>query len=337
MPYLVDRFGRLIDYLRISVTEACNLSCLYCKPEDSLIHKASNELLSYEEIIRVIKAACSLGITKVRITGGEPLARENIFSLISSILEIRQVRDFSLTTNGVLLKDYAPRLKSKGLKRVNISLDTLSSDKFKYITRTDYFNDVINGIEASLAAGLLVKLNVVVMKGINDGEIFNFVRFCQEKKIILRFIELMPLGRAGFGMAGHPERNLFPDNLKYVPNFEVRKRLEHLGKVAPYYGFSSGPAAYYTVAGFSHPIGFISAMSEKFCYNCNRLRLSGDGAILPCLASSFRVDLKAALRKGAGDEEISALISEAVRLKPMEHFLREEDKLPYYAMSEVGG
>ncbi|MDP1852590.1 MAG: GTP 3',8-cyclase MoaA [Candidatus Omnitrophota bacterium] len=337
MRYLIDNFGRKIDYLRISVTEACNLSCLYCKPEDNFIHKGSSELLSFEEILRVINAACSLGITKVRLTGGEPLARENLFFLISSILEIPQVRDFSLTTNGVLLKDYVPKLKSKGLKRINVSLDTLSSDKFKYITRTDYFNDVISGIEASLAAGLLVKLNVVVMKGINDNEIFNFVRFAQAKKIILRFIELMPLGRAGFGMAGEPDRNLFFDNLKYVPNFEVRKRLEYLGKVTPCYGFASGPAAYYRIAGFSHLIGFISAMSEKFCYNCNRLRLSGDGAILPCLGSSFRVDLKAALRKGAGDKEIAGLITKAVRFKPMEHSLREEDKLPYCAMSEVGG
>lgn len=327
MPYLVDSFGREINYLRVSLTDKCNLRCLYCMPQEGISHKEKAELLSLEEILRVIKIACSLGISKVRLTGGEPLLRKNIFFLIGQILAMPEVKDFSLTTNGVLLKNYVCKLKEAGVKRLNISLDTLDADKFRYITKQDCFFEVLSGIEAAKDAGLALKLNMVVMKGINDDEILDFARFCEEKKITLRFIEFMPLGR-----------NSFSPNPEFVPSRRIRDILKkNFAKITPCDSRPSNTAVYYQIDGFSQVIGFISPMSEKFCFNCSRLRLSSMGLILPCLGDNFSVDIRAALRKGAADGEIAGLIQNAVNFKPEEHGLTGVGKFFGYAMSQVGG
>lgn len=326
MSCLIDGFGRRINYLRVSVTDRCNLRCVYCMPQGGVAYKEPSGILTFEEILRVVKISSSLGIDKIRLTGGEPFVRRNLMFLIESILEIPGIKDFSLTTNGVLLKDYAHKLKSAGVKRINISLDTLDADKFKRIARGDYFLKVIRGIEAAIDAGLLVKLNMVVMRGINDGEVMDFVHFCQEKKITLRFIEFMPV-RRDF-LEGLPE---------YVANRDIRNMLEKLGRLMPIGGFSHHPAVYYRIAGFSQELGFISPMSEKFCAKCNRLRLSSDGALLPCLGGSIKIDLKTALRKKAKDEEIVRLIHRAVSERPKEHCFGNLERFSSLLMSGVGG
>lgn len=324
---LLDKFARKIDYLRISVTDRCNLRCVYCMPECGIEEKSPADILTYEEIGIIVNSAVSLGINKIRITGGEPLVRKDIIKLVASLAEIQGIKDLSLTTNGVLLERYALQLKNAGLQRINISLDTLDDAKFSTITRTGaFFPDVLRGIDAAKNAGLAVKLNVVLMEGINTEEVLNFVRFGRENALLVRFIEFMPT-------LDNQERNKF----MYVPSDEISQLISSRYPLEPITGvFGNGPARYFRLKESGNIIGFISALSCKFCRQCNRLRLTSDGFLLSCLAHTYGVDLKNRLRAGASREEILKLIKEAVSLKPKEHVM-ELNKISGCMMSQVGG
>lgn len=325
MERLIDNFGRHIHYLRISVTDRCNLRCVYCMPPYGVAQKDPREILTFEEIHSIAALMVPLGVNKIRITGGEPLVRKNIVRLIVSLSAIPSLDDLSLTTNGLLLATYAAELKKAGLQRINVSLDTLDSAKFKRTTRGGALQEVVEGITEAKRQGFFVKLNVVVMQGINADEILDFVRFGMERGIIVRFIEYMPKGGKGFW---EPE--------KFISMDEARKKINLLGTLVPAKGIKgSGPARYVRLRGNAVPIGFIPAISCKFCVHCNRLRLTSSGMLLPCLASEEGFDLKRLLRQDK-KEAVADLIRHAVRAKPVEHNF----SLSYhgqYSMSQIGG
>lgn len=310
MTGLFDSWQRQINYLRISVTDHCNLSCVYCSV-GSVPHLPRSEILSYEEIQHVVQVAASMGISKVRLTGGEPLLRADLSKLVWMISQIESIDDISLTSNGILLSKYAVELKEAGLKRVNVSLDTLKEDRFKRISGRDKLGEVLSGIEAARLAGLNpVKINMVVLQGINDDETIDFARMSTSQGWHVRFIEFMP-----FGM---PEAQ----SLETVSAQEIRERIQSLGKLEPYTGKTgNGPARYYRLPGARGTIGFITPMTEHFCHSCNRLRLTSDGQLRPCLLDDDEVNLKEALRNGASTDELKQLIQQAVAMKRERHHL----------------
>jgi cyclic pyranopterin phosphate synthase len=338
MTYL-DSFNRPISYLRVSVTDRCNLRCVYCMPPEGIPWRPHEEILRYEEIETVVRAAAELGISKVRLTGGEPLVRLGMVDLVAMLARIPGLDDLAMTTNGTLLARYAEELKAAGLKRVNVSLDTLRPERFHRITRLGKLSDALDGIAVAKEAGLVpVKINTVVIRGLNDDEVVDFARltFAPPPHLVggvrrgwhVRFIEVMPLGDNA-DWAGNG----------YVPMGEVRGRIEReLGELRPAkLGTGSGPARYYRLPGAQGTIGFITPISEHFCYQCNRLRLTADGKLRPCLLSDYEIDLRTPLRQGATMEEIKHLIVEAVRTKPERHHL-SEGILPHErTMSEIGG
>jgi len=278
MRKLIDNWGREIDYLRISVTDRCNLRCKYCMPEEGIEFKKHDDILRYEQIIKIVKIGKKLGIKKVRITGGEPLVRKDLSKLING-LNMLELKDISITTNGVLFAEQAAALKKAGLDRVNLSIDTLKKDKYKKITRRDRFEDVISGIEAAFNFGFApVKLNVVLMKGINDDELLDFARLILDKPIHVRFIEYMPLGEEINGA-------VYYDMKKAKEKIEKEFKLENTEVTG------NGPANYYKISGSKGSIGFISPISEHFCLECNRLRLTADGKFRPCLARDLEVEI----------------------------------------------
>ncbi len=327
MTGLSDSFQRPINYLRISITDRCNLRCVYCMPADGMPFLPHSEILSYEEIIHIVRAAADLGISKIRITGGEPLVRTGLASLINMIADIKTIDDIALTTNGILLPLYAAELKAAGLRRVNISLDTLRPERFAPITRCNFeLSEVLSGIEAAKEAGLNpVKLNMVVMAGINDDEIIEFGRKTITDGWNVRFIELMPFTNNG---------SLDP---RFIPATEIKKRLDTLGKMEPYKNtVGVGPAKYFRFSGAQGTIGFITPVTEHFCFNCNRLRLTSDGKLRPCLLSDFEIDLKEPLRHGSSHDDLKKLIEQAVVNKPLQHQLAKQNgvKKP---MGHIGG
>jgi cyclic pyranopterin phosphate synthase len=326
MTGLYDSWQRQINYLRISVTDHCNLNCVYCSA-GSVPHLPRSEILSYEEIERLARVAASLGINKVRLTGGEPLVRPDLVTLVRMISQVEGIDDISLTTNGVLLSRYAAELKEAGLNRVNVSLDTLRMDRFKRITGQAQLNAVLAGIEAANRAGLQpVKINMVVMRGINDDEVIDFARLTIDPGWHVRFIEFMPLGTPG------------AESLKTASTQEIRQRLLALGKLEPYIGKTgNGPARYYRLAGAKGTIGFISPMTEHFCHSCNRLRLTADGQLRPCLLDDDEVNLKEALRNGASTKRLKELIQKAVAIKRERHHLNEGSGPPERPMRQIGG
>ncbi len=310
MTGLFDSWQRQINYLRISVTDLCNLSCVYCSA-GSIPHLPRSEILSYEEIQRVVQVAASMGISKVRLTGGEPLVRPDLSKLISMLAQIEGIDDISLTSNGILLSKYALELKEAGLKRVNVSLDTLKEDRFKQITGGNKLKEVLAGIEAAHQVGLEpVKINMVVLRGINDDETIDFARLSINQGWHVRFIEFMPIGTPDIKVS------------RMVSAEEIKERIQVLGKLEPYIGLAgNGPARYYRFPGARGTIGFITAMTEHFCNTCNRLRLTSDGRLRPCLLDNDEVELKEALRNGAGTDEIKQLIQQAVAIKREHHHL----------------
>jgi cyclic pyranopterin phosphate synthase len=326
MTGLSDSFHRPINYLRISVTDRCNLRCVYCMPAEGIELMSHNDILTYEEIYTVTRAAAGLGINKLRLTGGEPLVRLGLPSLVQMLAKIDGVDDISLTTNGVLLARYASELKSAGLRRVNVSLDSLKADRFKLITRIgDNLNEVLKGIEVARAVGLEpVKINVVVMAGINDDELLDFAAKTIDEGWQVRFIELMPLvGR---------------DTTQFVSASEMKRRLEPLGELTPYLpSVGNGPAKYFRLPHAKGAIGFITPISEHFCFQCNRLRLTADGRLRPCLLSDYEVDLKPSLRGGISSAGLKKLIKEAVANKPQRHNLAEGSVPKQRPFSQVGG
>jgi len=282
-----------------------------------------SEVLSYEEISTVAQVGAELGINKIRLTGGEPLVRTELPKLIRMLSQIEGIEEISLTTNGTLLREYASKLKQAGLKRVNISLDTLKADRFRHITRLGELKDVIDGIEAAREANLEpVKINVVVMRGINDDEVLDFAKLTYEEEWHIRFIELMP----------------FAGVSQFVPLSELRQRIELLGSLEPGPPITSnGPAKYYRLPEAKGTIGFISPLSEPFCSACNRLRLTSNGQLCPCLLSDGGIDLKKPLRNNATARELKNLILKAVASKPKQHHLADGIVLVKHNMSQIGG
>jgi len=324
---LTDPFGRKITYLRVSVTDRCNLRCVYCMPLQGVQFVPRCEILTLEEIKEVVRVGVSLGIHSVRLTGGEPLVREGIVALVKMISQIPGVEDLSMTTNGVLLSRTANHLARAGLRRINISLDTLRSDRFQEITRFGKVEDVFSGIDAAMKAGLSpIKLNTVVMRGVNDDEILDIARLSLDKPLHIRFIELMPIGDYF-----HPER--------VVSAAEIFKRLQTLGPLKGVRGLRGcGPARSWMWEGALGTVGIIGAVTQAFCAQCNRLRLTARGALRPCLDHEKDIDLKVALRPSVNREKLAALFQEAVRIKPESHTMAgREVGLPHSCMAGVGG
>lgn len=323
MESLVDRFSRRIDYLRLAVTDRCNLRCVYCMPPEGVPHLDQGEILTYEEIIRFLKVAVRAGISKVRLTGGEPLVRRDVDRLVAEIACLRPSLDLSLTTNGTLLAPRAEQLAAAGLKRVNVSIDSLDPDTYRRLTRGGDLAAALDGVEAALEAGLHpVKINVVALKHLNE-EVEGFLDLVDRLPVHVRFIEYMsPCGPM--------------DSSYFVSNAEIQARLVRHGELQeaePPPG--AGPAKYYQLPGAKGLLGFISPVSSHFCPDCNRLRLTADGKMRPCLFSPEEVDIKGILRGGKGDEEVLDAILRALERKPSDHggvssFTRR-------TMSQIGG
>jgi cyclic pyranopterin phosphate synthase len=320
-----DGYNREIDYLRISVIDRCNLRCIYCMPEEGISNLLPHdEILTYEEILKIVEIAVDLGIKKVRITGGEPLLRKDIITFIEKLSKLEGLKDIGMTTNGVLLKKFARQLREGGLKRVNVSLDSLNPDKFKTITRLGSLSDVLEGIEEAKKVGLNpVKINMVVMRGINDDEIETFALWSREVDYQIRFIEFMPVGQNSWS------REFF------ISKNEIKERIEKkIGKLIPVNMKKSGPAEYFMLEKSEGILGFISPMTSHICVRCNRLRLTADGKLRPCLFSDAEIDLKRIIRGGASDRQIRDAIVDTINLKP-QGMLRESK--PLRPMSTIGG
>ena len=338
MTGLSDTFNRPINYLRISVTDRCNLRCIYCLPAEGIRLLPHGEILTYEEIAKVTRLATELGVTKLRLTGGEPLIRAKLPELVAMLAEIDKIDDISLTTNGVLLKEFAGELKQAGLKRVNVSLDSLNQDKFERISRRHKLSKVLQGIEMAKACGLEpVKINMVVMRGINDDEITDFANLTITEGWHIRFIELMP-----FAQENPPEGHSTRGRTNYHPQFmsanKIGERLSHLGKLEPCLPLTgNGPAKYFRFPQSSGTIGFITPVSQHFCFNCNRLRLTAEGKLRPCLLSDHEIDLREPLRHGTSAEKLKQIIAEAIRTKPKEHQLSQGTASRKRLMSQIGG
>jgi cyclic pyranopterin phosphate synthase len=307
-PKLIDSFGRVIDYLRVSITDLCNLRCVYCLPPEGVRLVPHEEVLRYEEFIRILTVAVRMGVKKIRLTGGEPLVRRGVADFVRRVNEIEGIEDLGLTTNGTLLTDLALPLRKAGLRRVNVSLDSLRRDVFARITGKDRLDDVLKGIEAARAAGLApIKLNVVLLGGINDADIPEFARLTRDDELDVRFIERMPVG---------PER---PDSgeTKFTAGQALETIVTEVGELEPVQGLPlDGPATMYRLKGARGRIGVIDPVTGHFCAECNRLRLTARGAFRPCLMGVREVDIKSALRRGASDEELAGVIRSAVNAKP---------------------
>jgi cyclic pyranopterin phosphate synthase len=328
-PQLIDQYNRRLNYLRLSITDRCNLQCAYCVPRDLLPKLAHDEILTYEEVLRIVRLVVGLGVTKIRVTGGEPLVRKGVYAFLARLTKIAGLEDVSLTTNGVLLKENLHRLKTAGIRRINISLDTLNPVRYAQITGHDRLAQVWAAILEALAMGFHpIKLNVVALREINDDELIDLARLSVTHPLHVRFIEQMPLGDA----------RLRTQSPLLTP--EIRKRIEALGKLHPVRKeFLDGPAQRFALKGARGEIGFISAISHHFCEQCNRLRLTASGQLRPCLLADHQVDLKTPLRQGATDAELALLIRQAAAFKPPTHAIgdcRANGKIAGQ-MSAIGG
>ena len=307
---LKDRFLRTIDYIRISITDRCNLRCVYCMPNDGVSSIPHDNILRYEEIVSFLRIAVDAGVKKIRITGGEPLVRKNVPRLIRMIKTIVGIKDLSMTTNAVLLEEYAEHLADAGLTRINISLDSLVPEKYRTITRGGSIASVFRGIKAAEYAGFRpIKINMVPIKGLNDDEIHEFARLTMRYPYQVRFIEYMPFGLKEMW---RPER--------FLSAGQIQSIVEEVGPLVPARVKKSGPARYLKLKGAEGVIGFISPLSNHFCHECNRLRLTADGKLRPCLFSETEIDLNPALRIGNADE-VRRLIELSVATKPERHAL----------------
>lgn len=325
---LVDRHDRRLNYLRISITDRCNLRCVYCMPKDRIDRLSHDDILRYEEILRIVRIGVKLGITKVRVTGGEPLVRKGVIGFLESLSKIPGVSELTLTTNGVYLEEHLPRIRAAGIRRLNISLDTLQRDKFTRITGCDAFDRVWQGIESARDNGFApIKLNVVALRGTNDDELIDFVRLSFQAPFHVRFIEHMPVGQS--------RKSKIPPLL--VP--EIKAIIQPLGQMLPVEkNADDGPAERFRFPGAAGEIGFISAMSHHFCSSCNRLRLTASGQLRPCLLSDHQLDLKGPLRAGCSDSLLAEMFHQAVSSKPTEHCLAVNDPTGVGCqMSSIGG
>ena len=321
-----DKFGREIDYLRVSVTDNCNLRCIYCMDEKGNKFLNKDEKLTDDEIYKIVKESAKLGIKKIRITGGEPLVRAGIVNLIGRINNIPGIEEIYLTTNGILLADKLEELKLNGLKGVNISLDSLKEDRFNKLTRVGNLHKVLEAIDKAIALGIKVKLNTVIVNDINKDEIIDFVNLTKEKPIDVRFIELMPIGIA-VNYKGATNEEVLKFITERYPNYEEVVRSK-----------SGGPASYIKVNGAKGKIGFISAMSNCFCEECNRIRLTPEGFLKQCLHFDYGVDLKSMLRSGIKDDDLKKVIYENIYDKPEKHlFLEKSEHKELKFMNQIGG
>lgn len=304
---MTDGTGRKIDYLRISVTDRCNLRCVYCMPAQGVEPVPYRELLTLEELGEVAAAAAQVGIEKIKVTGGEPLVRKGCTRLVELLKRTPGIREVTMTTNGLLLPEHLGGLTRAGLDGVNISLDTLDPDGFARLTRRPMTGDIRGAIDQAAAAGLRVKVNTVPIEEFNGGDLTGLAALAKDRPVDVRFIELMPIGEG---------RNLTP-----VPNEEVRRRLEAAyGPMEPFTGRrGNGPAVYYSLPGFTGKIGFISAISKEFCGSCNRIRLTCTGFLKLCLHYGDGVSLREPLRAGVSREELAGIIREAILKKPLHH------------------
>jgi len=327
---LIDLFHRSISYLRLSLTDQCNLRCLYCTPRTLTEKLDSHELLTYEELLRVVRLAVAMGIRKIRLTGGEPLVRREVTTFIRGLAAIPDLADIRLTTNGVLLDDHAEALYAAGIRKLNISLDTLRPERYREITGADLFDRVWAGIERVTAMGFVpIKLNIVAMNGINDDEFLDFARLSITSPYQIRFIEFMPMGA---GTTWEKE--------KYIATAAIKERLETLGRLEPVTtGRMEGPARVYRYTAAAGSIGFISPISHHFCDRCNRLRLTSEGKLRSCLLTDRETDLKAIIRSGGDDEAIRQALTATILDKPRGHGLTADGSGGncHGRMSRIGG
>jgi cyclic pyranopterin phosphate synthase len=327
MSNLVDTFHRRIDYMRVSVTDRCDLRCIYCT-EQAMQNLSHTDILRYEEIYRVVQAAATIGVKKIRLTGGEPLVRLDLDQLVRMLVSIPGIEEVSLTTNGTLLARYAEQLKKAGLKRVNISLDSLKPKKFAQISGSNKLSDVLQAIEVANRVGLTpVKINMVVLKGVNDDEIPDFVRKTINDGWNVRFIEHMPFQNSktqGNGLMSIGE---------IITIIE-----EQFGELQQHYSQAgNGPARYCRLPGANGTLGFIGAVTECFCERCNRFRLTADGKLRPCLLDDDEVDIKTPVRQGASIEELADIIQSAATLKKQQHHLNDGAMPAVRSMRQIGG
>ncbi len=331
MEALIDHHNRRINYLRISITDRCNLRCRYCMPKEGISQFGHEEVLRYEEIFRIAEVAARKGISKIRITGGEPLVRKDAVELVRHLARIEGIFDLSMTTNGLLLGEFAPELFRAGLKRVNISMDSLNPEKYREITRGGDLSRVWAGIEAAQRAGLTpIKINVVAIAGFNQDEILDFARLTQKDSFQIRFIEFMPIGDSS---------EWRPDQC--LSSREIKRLLEEYAPLIPVANgpkTHEGPARLFKFPGALGEIGLISPMSDHFCHSCNRLRLTADGKLKTCLFSDEEIDLKHLLRSHCPDEALEKQLCDAISRKPLRHgFMTGVIKRCHRPMIKIGG
>ena len=323
---LIDPFGRQIEYVRLSVTDKCNLRCFYCLPEGFSDFEQPDHWLTFDEVERVIRAFTQLGVKRVRVTGGEPLVRKNLAELPARLNTLPGLDDLSLSTNASLLERHATDLFDSGISRINVSLDTLHADRFKKITGGE-LQPVLDGLMAAKAAGFKpVKINMVAMKGINDDEFEDMVEFCLEHDFTLRMIETMPIGTTGVNASKH-----------YLDLQKVKQQLSERYELIPGIMPGGGPARYVQIKGTDLRIGFITPISQHFCETCNRVRLSVDGTLYLCLGQEHKYELRPLLRQGISDDGLKNAIIEAIAIKPEKHEFRDKPGQVVRFMSMTGG
>jgi cyclic pyranopterin phosphate synthase len=325
---LIDAYNRRLNYLRISITDRCNLKCIYCVPKDFIPRLPHDEILRYEEILRIVNVGVDLGITKVRVTGGEPLVRKGVYDFLGQLTRIKELTDVALTTNGIFLKENIEEIKSANIKRINISLDTLDREKYAKTTGLDKFQQVWQGIELAHKSGFdPIKINVVALRGVNEDELTSFARLSLSHPFHIRFIEYMPIGKS--------HMNFEPPLL--IP--EIKDRISTIGNLIDIQRDRyDGPAERFRFEGAQGEIGFIGALSCHFCDACNRLRLTASGGLRPCLLSDHQLDLKKPLRNGCSDNELADIFLAAVKNKPPDHHLEINDPVGVSCqMSSIGG
>lgn len=325
-PLLSDRFGRSIEYLRLSVTDRCDLRCTYCLPKGFKGFEEPKHWLSFDEIERLLAVFARLGTSRVRLTGGEPLLRRNLPELAARIASLPGVRDLSLSTNATRLDRHAEALKAAGVSRINVSLDSLDRGCMERITGRDSLLQILDGIMAGKAAGFQpIKINMVAMRGVNDGEIDAMVEFCIEHGFILRLIEAMPMGPTG-------------RDASYLALGPIQSRLQdRFGLVPQAAELGGGPARYLATPDGRASVGFITPMSQHFCATCNRVRLTVDGTLYLCLGQEEKFEFRPLLRGGASDEDLEAAIRQAIELKPQQHEFRERPGKVIRVMAQTGG
>lgn len=323
-----DSYARKIDYLRISITDRCNLRCRYCMPEDGVESVGHDAVLSYEELYRVARVAVEQGVRKIRLTGGEPLVRKGVVDFIASLVQLPQQPELTLTTNGILLAEQAQQLKQAGLSRINVSLDSLQPERFRQITRRDGLERVLQGLAAAAAAGFdSLKINMVPIRGVNADEIGNFARLSFEHPWQIRFIEFMPVSTG----LDYRSDQLYPAE-------QIKSDLQQIAELTPEARQGIlGPARIYRLQGAQGTVGIIHAVSDHFCNDCNRLRLTADGQLRPCLLSDREIDLRSVLRAGVSDRELVEVLRRSVAEKPERHCLGEGYQPGQRKMQGIGG